>query len=102
MKLLFCPECFDVFKLEAKERSCKCGMVTGRYINISEAVTNGKGYSIAIGNGSLINAIRDMTEMFHSSEDYGRHDYIKGSRIEGAWVRPNEGIGNPHTKVIKE
>jgi len=109
MKLLFCEKCWDIFKLDIdKERSCKCGYVTGKYINDYEAITNGKGISIAIGNGSLINAIRDYKKIeklipkFCEVNITGRKIFIDKARISHAWVRPNEGPGNPHTKVINE
>lgn len=56
MKLLLCPKCFDIFKLDYEKRSCKCGEVTGRYLNEIDAITNGKGISLAIGSGSIANA----------------------------------------------
>ena len=33
MKLLFCPDCWDMFKLEKEMRSCTCGKCKGRYID---------------------------------------------------------------------
>ena len=108
MKLLFCYDCHDVFKLDAEERSCKCGKVTGRYIDNQYAETNGKGISLAIGNGSLMTAIHSMFVTKNHEEhsfddvDYNRNTYIEKCKIEYAWVRPNDGIGNPHTRVIKD
>lgn len=96
MKLLFCPECSDVFKLESEHRQCKCGKVSGHYINQQDAVTNGQGISLAIGNGSLVNAIGILNGL---GDNHYRHEYIKESPVL-CWVRPNDGIGNPHTKVV--
>lgn len=96
MKLIFCLDCFDVFKLDAEERHCKCGKCSGRYINNTEAVTNGKGYSFAIGNGSLMQAVLQMN---WCPQDYSRDWYIENCRVKYCWARPNEGPGNPHTKV---
>lgn len=31
MKLLFCKNCCDVFKLDFEPRQCKCGEVSGHY-----------------------------------------------------------------------
>ena len=100
MKLLFCYYCHDVFKLDQDERTCKCGQVTGRYIDNTYAETNGKGISLAIGNGSLMSAIHNMAII--KNEDLDRNDFIENCKIEYAWVRPNEGNGNPHTHVKKE
>ena len=91
MKLLFCPYCYDVFKLDMKLRRCLCGKVAGKYINDSNAVVNGQGYSLAIGNGSLENACAFGAE--HRKE--GITEYSKVL----CWVRPHEGKANPHTFV---
>ncbi len=101
MKLLFCPRCHDLFKLSMKLKSCNCGMCKGKYINDSEAVTNGQGISVAIGNGSLLSAIENMKEVTDPSKK-NREWWIENARIEYAWVRPNEGIGNPHASVDEE
>ncbi|RLI66839.1 MAG: hypothetical protein DRO67_00250 [Candidatus Asgardarchaeum californiense] len=96
MKLLFCSRCFDVFKLDFELRSCKCGKVKGMYTDNTNSVTNGKGISLAIGNGSLINSVLDLNIM---PDDLERGDYIESCKIQYAWVRPNEGPGNPHSTV---
>lgn len=94
MKLLFCEECWDVFKLETDGvRSCKCGKVKGHYINNQDAEVNGEGISIAIGNGSLQQAIFNSRRVEGSRADY----ILKANLI--AWVRPHTGKGNPHTKI---
>lgn len=106
MKLLFCEWCQDVFKLKLEEmRSCDCGRVKGRYINNSEAEVSFNAISIGIGNGSLISAIADMKALKeHSNDKASREEYYSkfgGAKIEYAWVRPNTGPGNPHTKLIE-
>lgn len=98
VKLLFCPICQDVFKLSEELRTCACGRVRGKYLNDRDAVTNGKGIDIAIGNGSLLTAIEGMRSIEHP-EKMDRGMWIDTGRIEYAWVRPSEGIGNPHTEV---
>lgn len=98
MKLLLCPRCWDVFKLSETLRSCACGRVKGKYINDRDAVSNGEGIDIAIGNGSLQAAIENMKEVQHP-EQIDREKWIDIARIEYAWVRPSEGIGNPHSEV---
>lgn len=93
MKLLFCEKCWDVFKLSSELRSCKCGLVKGKYINNTEAVVNGEGQSIAIGNGSLERAVLNAKAI-----NSDRSEYIQKAGMI-AWVRPHTGDGNPHTKI---
>lgn len=104
MKLLFCLNCNDVFKLTlGKMRSCECGKVKGRYIDNSNAEVSENAISLAIGNGSLVNAIAEMmhhkkeTKNMAEREEYYQEGYGK---IDYAWVRPNDGLGNPHCKII--
>lgn len=102
MKLLLCHQCGDVFNLKAELKSCACGLVKGRYINDLEAVVNGEGTSLAIGNGSLHQAIAEAIWMkadprIGLPSPYDRH---QGSII--AWARPNSGPANPHTTVQKD
>lgn len=103
MKLLFCENCSDVFKLKLDEmRYCACGKVYGRYVTNSEAEVSANAISLAIGNGSLYASIQDMKEHLANSKGKAeRHEYYQGGNgsIEYAWVRPNSGPGNPHTKV---
>lgn len=90
MKLLYCYKCGDVFQLRlGVERSCECGEVTGRYIDRTNAVTNGKGVSLAIGNGSLQGAIQIMRGL---PQDRAFYPVM-------CWARPNDGPANPHTKI---
>lgn len=89
MKLLLCPACWDVFKLAIRTRSCQCGAVSGRYVDNLYAEVNGKGVSLAIGNGSLFNAMRAV------EGGAERADVM-------CWTRPNEGPANPHTRVVKD
>ena len=95
MKLIFCPDCQDVFKLDFEFRTCKCGKSSGRYIDNTNAVVNGYGISLAIGNGSLNNS---MWKLKLDKKDRTRKEYIHEFNVS-CWVRPNEGDGNPHTKI---
>lgn len=100
MKLILCEKCWDVVKLSTSGmRFCECGNVYGRYINNSEAEVSKSAVSIALGNGAVYNAILAMREIEKGkSRDY----YIRHSPIEAAWVRPNSGDGNPHTKICQD
>lgn len=104
MKLIFCEKCGDLFKLDYEMRYCKCKRCFGRYIDNTYAEVSKDSVSIAIGNGSLEQAIGEMRNFLHETNDNAEreeyHETGKG-KIEFAWVRPNSGNGNPHTKVIK-
>jgi hypothetical protein len=95
MKLLLCPICNDVFKLSLRPRSCECGRVTGRYIDDLLAETNGKGISLAIGNGSLTESIKKMLSM------QMRNDLLCAYPVF-CWVRPNTGPSNSNTVIAVE
>ena len=99
MKLIFCPYCGDLFKLRFDMKSCECGKVYGRYVDNSQAEVNKDAISVAIGNGSLHNAIAKLNDLRGT---FSRDSYIDMAKITHAWCRPNDGKGNPHTKIIKE
>ncbi len=97
MKLLYCYNCGDIFNLSVKgEKQCSCGTVKGGYIDYRNAVTNGKGACIAIGNGSFEHA---LYELYSAGNEMERDDYKNICRVEYCWVRPHEGTGNPNSKV---
>jgi hypothetical protein len=101
MKLLFCPHCDDVFKLDKTEtRSCKCGRVRGKYKSDgSHAVTNGCGVPVAINNRDLFMAATGLSE--EDSGDMEYEEYQKKYKIK-AWLRPHEGKGNPRSIVDED
>ena len=91
MKLLLCERCGDVFALRVgAERACECGRVTGKYLDDRDAVTNGKGVSLAIGNGSL-----------HSAISHAMIGSRTGIYPVHCWVRGNSGPSNPYTSVVE-
>lgn len=98
MKLLICHQCGDVFNLGFTLKSCSCGETKGKYLNSREAVVNGKGTSMAIGNGSLIQA-QIRIHPFHEEKD--REGYQEYGKVM-CWLRPHEGPGNPHTTVVPD
>ena len=88
MKLLCCMECTSIFNLSRKLKTCDCGKVKGHYLkNGWDAVTNGKGVCLAIGNGSFLSASREVLQG------------VKEKSHFLAWVRPHTGLTNPRTKV---
>jgi len=94
MKLLFCPNCQDLFRLFREERSCACGKTKGLYTAEVYATTNGYGVDIGIGNGYLKMAIEKLRQAPNESREW----YVKNTTVP-CWVRPSEGRGNPHTVV---
>lgn len=97
MKLLWCPKCNDVIRLQYFIRSCECGRVSGKYLNNVEAVSNGKGVSIGIGNAHISMAAMSLGS---KKETKDQQHYIEGKEYQvKCWVRPNEGPGNPHSIV---
>ena len=72
-----------------------CGHAKGIYTdNLNAEVTGG--IAVAIGNGSFQRAIFSL----YNAEDIGRDEWIERSKFL-AWVRPNSGSGNPHTRLVK-
>ena len=60
MKLIFCPECHDIFKLSTKEvRECDCGKCKGKYVDNLNAVYN-DGIPLGILNNKLGMAIANQ------------------------------------------
>lgn len=100
MKLIYCEHCHDVVKLTLQMRFCMCGRVFGQYLNNVEAEVSKTAVSLAIGNGSLDEAVKNMRAFQEShGDELNREGYQHVGKIDYAWVRPNEGQGNPHTKV---
>lgn len=95
MKLLICDQCGDVFNLSFTLKQCSCGHVKGHYIDNVNAVVNGNGFSLAIGNGALYIAITKSMQDLSGN----REDFIETGKITHCWVRPHTGPGNPHTTV---
>lgn len=102
MKLVFCPFCQDLFKLNMTMRSCECGKCYGRYLDNSKAEVSEKAISVGIDNDSLHHAIKAMITRKVESDNQasGEHYSMYGAGLFTAWARPNEGPGNPNTRVI--
>ena len=91
-----------MFKLNREMRSCSCGKIKGRYLNDLEAEVSKEAISVAIGNGSFFNTIKEMEIQHVLVTTADREFYMENCKIEFAWLRPNEGPGNPHSKVISD
>ena len=87
MKLIFCRHCHDVVALRKLERTCECGASSGVYIDPVTARISGPCVSLAIGNGSLRDAIQHLATL---PPDRAFYPVM-------CWVRPNYGPMNPHT-----
>jgi len=58
MKLLYCPNCHDVFSLTDKKwKMCDCGRARGRYMDNLQAVYSG-GIPLGFNNFSFMPALR--------------------------------------------
>lgn len=58
MKLVFCPDCEDIFKLSGEIKHCSCGKCYGWYEDRLNAVINECSIPIGIDNYSFLNALR--------------------------------------------
>jgi hypothetical protein len=101
MKLAFCPRCWDVFKLARKWRQCECGMVVGRYKDNLHAEVSERAVSLAIGNDTLELTVKRLQDRYLGQNHLDRDFFEKNLRLV-AWVRPNSGLGNPHTDELRE
>lgn len=82
MKLLFCPECHDIIKLQKYTRTCQCEKSGGYYLeNGDYAKFFGQAIPIAISNLSFEQAIRsrsnkDKSESFTGFVFPKKHPHI--------------------------
>jgi hypothetical protein len=84
MKLVYCRECQDVFKLTTKElRFCECGESAGSYKPDGlHALIYGAAIPLGFDNGSLLRALQQR-----APGDFKRPRY--GTRFE-AFVIPHQ------------
>jgi len=61
MKLLFCKNCEDIFKLHEEIKRCKCGRTYGRYIDKKYAEYFGE-YAVPLGFNNYNFAIKIMNQ----------------------------------------
>ncbi len=58
MKIVFCPRCQDVFKLQIKKRHCDCGKSYGLYLSDGVAAQiGGDAIPLGINNQSFAQAL---------------------------------------------
>jgi hypothetical protein len=57
MKLIFCPDCQDVVRLFSEPRKCKCGKVSGKYIDDVDIAIKGKAMVLCIHNNDVAEAL---------------------------------------------
>lgn len=57
MKLLFCPHCQDVLKLQVEKRVCQCGKSWGHYTGELHATIGGSAVPLGFDNRSLSDAM---------------------------------------------
>jgi hypothetical protein len=64
MKLILCHNCQDVFKLDYKLRSCKCGQSKGKYLKDGLNATYQGENAVPIGfaNSTLVKAVNNQPE----------------------------------------
>jgi hypothetical protein len=63
MKLIICRKCQDIFKLDYKPRTCKCGQSKGKYLQDGiNAQYSGPAVPIGFANSSLANAVNNQPE----------------------------------------
>jgi hypothetical protein len=103
MKVIYCKECGDLFKLTSKGlRMCKCRNVSGRYRKDGKhAEVSESAVSIKIPNGYIKRAVRRMERLRREEPKSTDKDYKAHSSIL-AWVRPNFGPGNRRTHRLKK
>lgn len=61
MKLLFCQDCEDLFRITKEERACKCGKTSGYYLEDGLYAEYCGEYAVPlfIADGSFVQAIFD-------------------------------------------
>jgi len=64
MKLLLCKNCQDVIRLiQGEIRTCKCGAVSGKYLDDLNAIYSGdEAVPLGFANSTLVEAFRNQPE----------------------------------------
>jgi len=99
MKLLFCPNCGDIFNITPSEvRKCRCGDVRGKYNPDGHtAVTNGNGFCLGINNNDLRKAI--MAYSSYPNVEDKDYEFCRQCLGVEVWIRSHRGPSNPRSEV---
>ena len=62
MKLLFCPECGDVFNLQTYLKSCHCKVTAGRYTADGMNAMISGGIPLGFSNVSFMLAVKNQPD----------------------------------------
>ena len=85
MKLLYCPECGDIFNLAYEEKHCRCGGCGGHYLEDKlHAVYHGTGVPLGISNPSFTIAIEQQV-LLNEEEQIP----VEGARFEAFFIPAN-------------
>jgi len=57
MKLIFCPECQDIRKLDSTKVVCFCGISSGKYVDAVNAVISGEAIPLGFDNFAFAKAL---------------------------------------------
>jgi hypothetical protein len=82
-------------------RKCKCGRISGKYVDSGHAIVSPKAISVVVGNEQLRDAARRMKRVLKHHPASSKSAYKRSAAIKLAYVRPNEAPGNPRTKIQK-
>lgn len=86
MKLIFCPDCQDLFKLQRTERRCECGASGGRYLDEIRAEISGKAVAVGILNQSFVAALRG-SENKTLGENFTAFIFGESAFVEGRIIK---------------
>jgi hypothetical protein len=62
MKLIYCPNCYDIVKCQKTDRTCQCGQSGGRYLDDLNAIYWGKAIPLGLANSSFVRALRNQPD----------------------------------------
>jgi len=62
MKLIYCPQCHDVVKLDFMERTCECRASYGYYEDDLNAIYGGSAVPLGFANSSLVKAVKNQPD----------------------------------------
>ena len=96
MKLIWCTKCNDLVKLTRDEvRKCKCGRISGKYVDRGHAIVSPKAISVVIGNKHLKDSALRMKRLLRRRPVSSKSAYKRKAAIELAYVRPKRGTRKP-------